>query len=114
MKLGRRGGHRTPPSKRALLQHVNRELLTLSVDGATLEVYCECGRDECIISIDVPRDDLAAARAHPRSAIVVPEHKRRVESVLEQFASFLVVTDLDAADPDQPLDADRVPDGLEL
>jgi hypothetical protein len=98
MRLVRRGHSRegTPLSKRALLQHVNRELWTLAVDDAPVEVYCECGRDECILSIDVARDDFAAARAHPESAIVVPGHRRRHEPVLERFARFLVVSDAGA------------------
>jgi hypothetical protein len=98
MRLGRRGRSRAgaPLSKRALLQHVNREVWTLAVDDAPVELYCECGLDDCILSIDVPREDFAAARAHPASAIVVPEHRRRHEPLLERFASFVVVTDGEA------------------
>jgi hypothetical protein len=115
MKLGRRGRGRrgSPLSKRALLQHVNRELWTLAGDDAPLPIYCECGRDDCILSVDVARDDFAAARAHPVSAIVVPEHHARSEPVLERFGAFLVVADLEAAaDGAGELDADRMPDGL--
>lgn len=102
MRLGRRGSSGgSPLSKRALLQHVNGELWALGVDEAVLELYCECGRDECILSIDVARDEFAAARAHPAGAIVVPEHRNGVEPVLERFAGFLVVTDLEA-DPSGP------------
>ncbi len=114
MKLGRRGRSRTgsPLSKRALLQHVNRELWTLAGGDAPLPIYCECGRDDCILSVDVARDDFAAARAHPASAIVVPEHHSRSEPVLERFGPFLVVADLEAASGAGQLDADRMPDGL--
>lgn len=98
MRLGRRGrsGRGSPLSKRALLQHVNQELWALGTDEAPLELYCECGRDECILSIDVAREEFAAARAHPASAIVLPEHRARAEPVLERFGRFLVVTDLEA------------------
>jgi hypothetical protein len=101
MRLGRRGrsSKGAPLSKRALLQHVNRELWALAVGDTPLEIYCECGRDECILSIDVPPADFAAARAHETGAIVVPEHRRRFERVLGRFTSFVVVSDADAADP---------------
>jgi hypothetical protein len=75
---------------------VNGELWALGMDEAPLELYCECGRDECILSIDVAREEFAAARAHAASAIVLPEHRARAEPVLERFESFLVVTDLEA------------------
>jgi hypothetical protein len=116
VKLGRRGrsDRSTPLAKRALLQHVNRELWALAGDDAPVPVYCECGRDECIVSIDVAREDLAAARAHAASAIVVPRHRRRSEPVLERFEAFLVVLDAAEAGADAALDPDRVPDGLEL
>jgi hypothetical protein len=113
MRLGRRARSRTstPLSKRALLQHVNRELVALAAEDAPAPVYCECGRDDCILSIDVTRAELDAARAHPASAIVWPEHRRRDEPVLERCESFLVVVDADA---EAALDADRMPHGLEL
>jgi hypothetical protein len=116
MTHGRRSrpGGGFPLSKRALLQHVNGELWRLAGDTSPIEVYCECGRDDCILSLDVSRDDFAAARRHPASAIVVPGHKARLEPVLERFAEFVVVTDADADEPPPGpgLDPDRVPDRL--
>ena len=101
MRLGRRGRGRPRAllSKRALLKHVNRELWALAADGAALPIYCECGRDDCIASVDAVRDDLAAARTHPASMIVVPEHRAASDAVLARFEGFVVVRDEEAVAP---------------
>ena len=99
MKLGRRGrGTDAPLSKRALLQHVNRELWTLAVDEPELVLYCECGHDNCSASITVTRDEFAATRVHPACALVTPRHKGIFEPVLERHALFLVVADLEVTE----------------
>jgi hypothetical protein len=98
MKLGRRGRapDGAPLSKRALLQHVNRELWAFAADEDELVLFCECGRDDCGDSISLTHDEFAATRAHAACALVTPRHKGIFEPVLERHASFLVVADLDA------------------
>ena len=115
MRLVRRGRGRpaTPLSKRDLLRYVNGALWSLAGDNPSLPLFCECGRDDCILSIDVSRDDFVAARAHPASVIVVTEHQDRFEPVLERFDSFLVVGDGESVGEGRS-DADGMPDGLQL
>src|ERR687898_658213 len=98
MKLGRRGRGTaaTPLSKRALLQHVNRELWTLAADEHELVLYCECGHDDCAASLPVTREEFEATRLHAACALVTPRHKGIFEPLLERHAAFLVVADLDA------------------
>lgn len=100
MKLGRRrrGTADGPLSKRALLQHVNRELWTFAADESELALYCECGHDECTASLAVTRDAFAATRVHGACALVVPGHKGIFEPVLARYPGFLVVADLDAVE----------------
>ena len=99
MRLGRRSRSRpgSPFSKRALLQHVNRELWMLAGDLSELELYCECGRDDCGASVTVTREEFAATRPYGACAIVVADHAG-AEPVLARFAGFVVVTDTEAAD----------------
>lgn len=100
MRLGRRGRGTagTPLSKRALLQHVNRELWAFAADELEILLYCECGRDDCTASLPVTRDEFAATRRHPDCALIDPAHKARFEPVLERHARFLVVADLEAVE----------------
>jgi hypothetical protein len=85
-------------SKRALLQHVNRELWTFAGDERVLVLYCECGHDDCTASIQVTRDEFVATRVHAPCALVLHRHKGIFEPVLERHANFLVVADLDVVE----------------
>lgn len=100
MRLGRRGRgtSATPLSKRALLQHVNRELWTFAADERELVLYCECGHDDCTASIQVTREEFGATRVHAPCALVTHRHKGVFEPVLERHANFLVVADLEVAE----------------
>ena len=99
MRLGRRGRRAAAPfSKRALLQHVNRELAALAGDATRLQIYCECGRDDCILSLEVAADQLAAARTHPDGLIVAPEHRRGSEPMLQRHEAFVVLLEGEVPD----------------
>jgi hypothetical protein len=65
--------------------------ITLEVPHA-LEIFCECGSEDCVAKITLSVADYEAVRAHPERFIIAPGHEiPDVEDVLERRTGHWVV-----------------------
>ena len=86
----------------ALFREVNERIEELSSDEseqeASLEVVCECGRNDCTELLELTRAQYEAVRSEPRRFIVVPGHEHTdTERVVERNSGFFVVEKLEHA-----------------
>jgi hypothetical protein len=77
----------------ALFREVNERIEELSSDEseqeASLEVVCECGRNDCTELLEVTRAQYEAVRSDPRRFLVLPGHEHTdTARVVERTAAF--------------------------
>lgn len=62
-----------------------------------MKIVCECDSFECQQKIDLPEADIERLILNttgvPRNAIVLPEHRRPEEKILEEGNGWVVVED---------------------
>jgi hypothetical protein len=85
----------------SLLREVNERIAGITLAwGAklTVDVLCECGRNDCLGLIRVPVPIYAAVRREPRQFVVFPEHAEAAhDRVLDHYGDFVVVEALGKA-----------------
>jgi hypothetical protein len=79
----------------SLFREVNERISEVNedfaIDGHT-EFLCECGREECIETVPLSRDDYQRVRGEGDRFVVKPGHEvPAIEVVLERHPDFLVV-----------------------
>jgi hypothetical protein len=89
----------------ALFREVNERIAELSAEReneseqeGSLELVCECGRDDCTELLEVSRAEYEAVRTDPRRFLVIPGHEHTdIARVLERNSGFSVVEKLEEA-----------------
>jgi hypothetical protein len=86
----------------ALFREVNERIEELSSDEseqeASLEVVCECGRNDCTELLEVTRAQYEAVRSDPRRFLVLPGHEHTdTARVVERNSGFSVIEKLERA-----------------
>jgi len=81
--------HRTTAGERELMLGVNERAWS-TTDGESIQLGCECGREACPETAEVPRLAYERIRSAPAGFIVVPEHVRlgteRVTEAADRYA----------------------------
>jgi 5-bromo-4-chloroindolyl phosphate hydrolysis protein len=80
----------------SLFRALNEKIkeVNLEFSGATdmFVVACECADATCVETLDIPADDYAAVRAHPRRFVVLEGHiYPYVETVVARNDKYVVV-----------------------
>jgi hypothetical protein len=61
---------------------------------------CECADRSCMIWLDVPNEQYAAVREHPRRFVVAPTHEiPDVESIVERHPGYFVIEKPEEVEP---------------
>jgi hypothetical protein len=93
----------------SLFREVNERIAEVNegfeVDGQT-DFLCECGRNQCLETVQLSRAEYEAVRAEGDRFVVRPGHEvESVERVLEQHETYLVVEKIgEAGDESEALD----------
>jgi hypothetical protein len=89
----------------ALFREVNERIEELTTNLAeeneqdeSIQVVCECGRDDCTELIEMTHAEYEAIRSDPRRFLVLPGHEHTdAARVVERNSGFVVIEKLDEA-----------------
>jgi hypothetical protein len=75
-------------------EHIEKAVLRLEADAATLPFVCECGRPDCLETMRLTIDEYEQARDNPRCFICSPGHEivgANLGRVLRETTKFVIV-----------------------
>ena len=83
--------------RRTLFREVNDEIRTVTagfrIPGESYDLFCECGRPECVARLGVPATVYDLVRRTERTFVVLPGHELGMsERVVAREARYRVVT----------------------
>jgi hypothetical protein len=78
---------------RDLNERIQEVVTTIALEAPNvLEIFCECGRADCVAKITLSVSEYEEVRAHPERFFIAPGHEiPDVENVLERRAAYWVV-----------------------